>query len=127
MNQLVKNLGEIRLGMVGMVDGNGHPYSWSAIFNGFDAAAMTRCPYPVIFEYLSREPAAAMGIPGARVTHVWCEDPEAARLVSQASLVPNVVAEATDIIGHVDAVIIPTDRGEEPLERARPFVEAGLP
>ena len=48
--------------MVGMVDGNGHPYSWSAIFNGFDAAAMAHCPYPVIPEYLSRQPAAALGI-----------------------------------------------------------------
>jgi hypothetical protein len=26
----------IRLAMVGMVDGNGHPCSWSAMFNGFD-------------------------------------------------------------------------------------------
>ncbi|MEO7404254.1 MAG: hypothetical protein ABIU95_11355, partial [Burkholderiales bacterium] len=34
---------------------------------------------------------------------------------------------ATDVIGCVDAVIIPTDKGEEHLERARPFVEAGLP
>ncbi|MDD3926903.1 MAG: hypothetical protein PHT33_09620 [bacterium] len=27
---------DIRLAMLGMVDGNGHPYSWSAIFNGYD-------------------------------------------------------------------------------------------
>jgi predicted dehydrogenase len=127
MKQLVKDPGQIRLGMVGMVDGNGHPYSWSAIFNGFDAAAMAHCPYPVIPEYLSRQPAAALGIAGARVTHLWCEDAEAARQVSQASLVPNIVTEPTDIIGHVDAVIIPTDKGEEHLNRARPFVEAGLP
>jgi predicted dehydrogenase len=127
MKQLVKDRNQIRLGMVGMVDGNGHPYSWSAIFNGFDKEAMAKCPYPVIFEYLSRQPAAALGIPGARVTHIWCEDPTAARLVSKASLVPNVVTEATDLIGHVDAIMIPTDRGEEHLNRARPFVEAGLP
>ena len=25
-----------RWAMLGMVDGNGHPYSWSAIFNGYD-------------------------------------------------------------------------------------------
>jgi predicted dehydrogenase len=127
MKQLVKDGSQIRLGMAGMVDGNGHPYSWSAIFNGFDAEAMARCPYPVIHEYLSRQPASALGIPGARVTHVWCEDAKDARLVSQASLVPNVVAEATDLIGQVDAVIIPTDKSEEHLKRARPFIEAGLP
>jgi predicted dehydrogenase len=124
---LVKDGSNIRLGMAGMVDGNGHPYSWSAIFNGYDKEAMACCPHPTIPDYLSRQPAAAFGIAGARVTHVWCEDPKAARLVSQASLVPNVVAAAIDLIGQVDAVIIPTDRGEEHLNRARPFIEAGLP
>ncbi|HZM06497.1 MAG TPA: Gfo/Idh/MocA family oxidoreductase [Candidatus Saccharimonadales bacterium] len=127
MRPLVKEGSPIRLGMVGMVEGNGHPYSWSAIFNGFDPKAMAGCPYPVILEYLSRQPASAFGIGGARVTHVWCEDPKAARLVSQASLVPNVVTQATDLIGQVDAIMISTDKGEEHLERARPFVEAGLP
>jgi len=127
MRQLVKDPNHVRLGMVGMVDGNGHPYSWSAIFNGFDKATMARCPYPAIPEYLNRQPAAGFGIAGAHVTHVWCEDPKAARLVSKASLVPNVMTEATDLIGLVDAVIIATDRGEEHVSRARPFIEAGLP
>ena len=30
----------IRLAMLGMVDGNGHPYLWSAIFNGYDPDEM---------------------------------------------------------------------------------------
>ena len=34
---MIKN---IRLGMIGMNDGNGHPYSWSAIFNGYDPIEM---------------------------------------------------------------------------------------
>jgi predicted dehydrogenase len=38
-----------------------------------------------------------------------------------------VVAQPTDVIGHVDAVIIATDLGGEHVARARPFVEAGLP
>ena len=38
----------LRLAMLGMIPGNGHPYSWSAIVNGFDPAAMAACPYPVI-------------------------------------------------------------------------------
>ena len=29
---IVKNPNQIRLGMIGMSEGNGHPYSWSAIF-----------------------------------------------------------------------------------------------
>jgi len=125
---LVSNPNDIRLAMLGMVDGNGHPYSWSAIINGgFDAQEMSRCPYPVIYQYLSAQPTEALGIAGVRVTPVWCDDPIDAQRVARASLIPNIVARPTDVIGQVDAVIIPTDRGWEHLERARPFVEAGLP
>ncbi len=124
---LVRNPDGIRLALAGMVEGNGHPYSWSAIFNGFRPEAMARCPYPAILEYLGEQPREAFGIHAARVTHIWCEDAAEARRVAQASLIPHVVTHAMDVIGEVDAVIIPTDKGDEHLARARPFVEAGLP
>lgn len=117
----------LRLAMLGMVDGNGHPYSWSAIFNGFDPAAMVECPYPVIPVYLGKEPVETMRIIGAQVTHVWTDDPADAPKVAKASLVPNVVANPEDVIGEVDAVIVATDKGHEHVTRCRPFVEAGLP
>ena len=37
------------------------------------------------------------------------------------------MAQPTDVIGHVDAVVIATDIGHEHVNRARPFIEAGLP
>jgi len=118
---------EIRLAMLGMVEGNGHPYSWSAIFNGYDEEAMATCPYEVIPRYLGLQPKETLRIPGARVTHIWTDDPADAEHVARCALIPNVVKEPTDVIGQVDAVIIPTDRGHEHVERCRPFVEAGLP
>ena len=118
---------EIRLAMLGMVDGNGHPYSWSAIFNGYDPDEMAKCPYATIPIYLGKEPKETLRIPKAQVTHVWTDDPSDAKLVARASLVPNVVDHAEDVIGQVDAVIIATDKGHEHVERCRPFVEAGLP
>jgi len=118
---------EIRLAMLGMVDDNGHPYSWSAIFNGYDKKAMSGCPYPCIPEYLGKEPKETLRIPGARVTHVWTDDPNDAEHVAKCSLIPNVVGKATDVIGQVDAVIVATDKGHEHVARCRPFVEAGLP
>ncbi|NSW89897.1 MAG: Gfo/Idh/MocA family oxidoreductase [Firmicutes bacterium] len=121
------NKPEINLAMVGMVDGNGHPYSWSAIFNGYNPEEMAKCPYPVIPQYLGRQPKETLQIPGAKVTHIWTDDPEDAVKVAKASLIPNVVKKPEDVIGEVDAVIIPTDKGYEHVERCRPFVEAGLP
>ena len=118
---------ELRIAMLGMVEGNGHPYSWSAIFNGYDPEAMAQCPYPVIADYLGAEPRDAIGIDRAQVTHIWTDDPADAAQVAKASLIPNVAERPEDVIGQVDAVIVATDIGSEHAERCRPFVEAGLP
>ena len=118
---------ELRLAMLGMIEGNGHPYSWSAIINGYDPAAMAACPYPVILAYLGKQPLPSVRIPGARVTHIWTDDPADAPRVAAASKIEHVVQRPEDVIGQVDAVIVATDDGDDHVRRARPFVEAGLP
>jgi len=121
---------DIRLAMLGCTSGNGHPYSWSAIFNGYDRDRMTReCPYAGIPQYLNKEPKDTLTIPGAKVTHICCtgDGGFTAEHVAKCALIPNVVEKPTDVIGQVDAVIIATDIGAEHVERARPFIEAGLP
>jgi hypothetical protein len=118
---------KISLAMLGMVEGNGHPYSWSAIFNGYNEEEMMKCPYAGIPEYLSKEPNENLSIPGAKVTHIWTDDLADAEKVAKASLIPNVVRAPEDVIGEVDAVIIATDKGYEHIQRCRMFVEAGIP
>jgi predicted dehydrogenase len=58
---------------------------------------------------------------------VWCDDHADAVKVARAACIAQVVERPEDVIGHVDAVIIPTDKGGEHVARARPFLEAGLP
>lgn len=125
---LVKDPANIRIAMLGMIPGNGHPFSWSAIINGqYDTAAMEACGYPVIPQYLGRAPKDKLGIGGAKVTHVWCDDPADGPRVAKAAFIPNVVREPEDVLGHVDAVIIATDDGSDHVRRAKPFVDAGVP
>ncbi len=118
---------EIKLAILGMVDGNGHPYSWSAIFNGYDPLEMSKCPYKAIPEYLEKEEKSNWGIEGCKVTHVWADDPQDAVSVAKASFIPNILKNPEDAIGQVDAVIIATDKGYEHVDRCRPFEEAGPP
>lgn len=118
---------ELRIAMLGMIAGNGHPYSWSGIINGYDPAEMRKSPYPGISAYMDRQPLETVSIPGARVTHVWTDDPADAPKVAAASLIENVVTAPEEVIGQVDAVVIATDDGSDHVRRARPFVEAGLP
>lgn len=117
----------LRLAMLGMIPGNGHPYSWSAIVNGYEVEAMRRCPYAAIPEYLERQPIEDVRIPGAQVTHLWTDDPAEAPLVASAAKIPYIVSKPEEVIGQVDAVIISTDDGDDHVRRVRPFVEAGLP
>lgn len=118
---------EFKIAMIGMVDNNGHPYSWSAMFNNYDKAAMEGCGYPVIPRYLEKQPEHTFGVRGAKITHIWCDDPEDAKKVAKAALIPNILEKPEDAIGQVDAVIIPTDKGNEHVWRAKPFIDANIP
>ncbi len=112
--------------MIGMVEGNGHPYSWSAIINGrYNEKEMQNCGYPVIPEYLGKN-KDKLGIEDAEVTHIWTDNPEDAVKVAKASYIPNVVKNPEDVIGKVDAVCIATDIGSEHIERIKPFLGKGL-
>ncbi|MFH0796167.1 MAG: Gfo/Idh/MocA family oxidoreductase [Candidatus Omnitrophota bacterium] len=115
------------LGMVGLSPGNGHPYSWSAIFNGYNKKEMAKCPFPVIPEYLAKEDPPTMCIEEGKVTHIWTQNPEMSKQVARSSLVEHVVEKITDLIGKVDAVLLARDDGENHLQMARPFIEAGVP
>src|SRR5947208_2431940 len=103
---------DLRLGVIGISEGNGHPYSWSAIFNGYDLAAMESCPFPVISEYLARQRFPEDAISGAQVTHVWTQDPAVSEHVARASRVRHVVADPSDMLGQIDALLLARDDAE---------------
>lgn len=118
---------KVKLAMVGMVEGNGHPYSWSAIINGYNPAKMADCPYPVIPEYLGEQPRDEISIAGAEVTHIWADKKRDAEDVAEATYIDNVVNNPEDVIGEVDGVIIPTDNGDNHVSRVKPFIGTGIP
>ena len=119
---------KIKLAMLGMTEGNGHPYSWSIIINGrYNAEELAKCPYAAIIDYISKQPKNTLGIQDVEVSHVWTDNPEDAKLVAKVAEIENIVEDPKDVIGHVDAVLVATDIGSEHVERCRPFVEANVP
>jgi predicted dehydrogenase len=117
----------LKLGMIGMSEGNGHPYSWSAIFNGYDLEHMESCPFPVIPDYLSKQTFPDDCIDDALVTHIWTQDRDTSEDIAKASRIPNIVSDLEDLIGKVDAVLLARDDADSHLAMGRPFLEAGLP
>lgn len=120
-------MSELRLGILGLSKGNGHPYSWSAIFNGYDPGAMASCPFPAIPDYLARQSFPKDSIADARVTHVWTQSRSVSEHIASASLIEHVVDNYDDMIEQVDGVLLARDDAENHLEMSRPFLEAGLP
>ena len=128
MNQFPIQNKKIKLAMLGMTEGNGHPYSWSIIINGrYNAEALAKCPYAAIIDYISKQPKNTLGIQDVEVSHVWTDNPEDAKLVAKVAEIENIVEDPKDVIGQVDAVLIATDIGSEHVERCKPFVEANVP
>lgn len=117
----------LRLGVLGLSEGNGHPYSWSAIFNGYDREAMELCGFPVIPRYLEQRDWPESRLPGADVTVVWTQDEELSYKVAKAAKIPEVVSNPATMIGRIDAVLLARDDAENHLELATPFLKAGLP
>ncbi len=117
----------LNLGLIGMSEGNGHPYSWAAICNGYDVAAMKECPFPAISEYLARQKFPRDQLRGARVTHVWTPRLDWSRQIARASKIPKVVNDFEEMLGVVDAVLVARDDAEQHEKWAQPFLNAGVP
>jgi hypothetical protein len=117
----------IRTGIIGFSEGNGHPFSFSAIINGYDDLAFAEAGWPVILDYLRKQPASRFGIEDARVTHAWTQDPAITARLCSATRIEHHCTEASDMIGEVDAVIIARDDWESHLKLALPFLHNGTP
>ena len=117
----------LKVGLIGTSDGNGHPYSWSAIINGnYNEKEMSNCGYPGIPLYLAAN-RETLGIEGAKVTHVWTQDKGISGSIAKASLIDNVVDNMEDMIGQVDAVLLARDDPENHRAMAKPFLDADVP
>jgi predicted dehydrogenase len=117
----------IKIGIIGMSPGNAHPYSWSAIVNGFfDGDEITNIGYPGITNYLTAN-QDTLGIAGAQVTHVWTQNRAISESIVKAARVNHIADNSEDMIGQVDAVILSRDDAEGHVKMAAPFLDADVP
>ncbi|WP_168380937.1 Gfo/Idh/MocA family protein [Modicisalibacter radicis] len=117
----------MNVGILGHSPGNGHPFSYSAIINGYSDAGLREAGWPVIHEYVRRRHFCEFGVEGLRVTCAWTQDAEVTAALCRATHIETAVADPTDMIGRVDAVIIARDDAASHRRLAEPFLEAGIP
>lgn len=117
----------LRLGILGLSEGNGHPYSWAAICNGYDPVHMKECGFSSILDYLSEQRYPEDFLDGVRVTHVWTQDPELTAQVARASKIDNCCSDPSEMLGCIDGLLLARDDAENHLGFAAPFLDAGVP
>ncbi len=114
-------------GIIGLSEGNGHPFSYGSIINGYSPEGLAHSGWPGIYEYVRRRHASEFGLDGWTITHAWTQDPESTKKLCAACRIPHSVCDYHEFLGKVDAVIIARDDYETHFQMARPFLEAGLP
>jgi hypothetical protein len=117
----------LKFGVIGISEGNGHPYSWSAICNGYDVGAMQLCPFPVIPQYLAEQTWPEARLKGVHVTHVWTQDEKQSIFIAKAAKIDHVVSDPIEMIGKIDGLLLARDDAARHPEMALPFLKAGLP
>ncbi len=122
MGGLVKSIG-----IIGLSEGNGHPFSYGSIINGYSPEGLAASGWPGIYEYVRRRHASEFGLAGWTITHAWTQEPESTKKLCAACRIPHGVGDYREFLGKVDAVIIARDDYETHFQIARPFLEAGLP
>lgn len=117
----------LRLGLIGLSQGNGHPYSWGAIINGYNQSLMEDCGFPVIPKYLAQEKWPEARIKDSCVTHLWTQDLELSKKIADTVYIETVVQRPEEMLGKIDALLLARDDAEMHFEFASPFIKAGIP
>jgi len=117
----------VKIGIIGLSEANGHPFSFSAIINGYDEGEFAKTEWVGILNYLNRKHESEVAALDAKVTHVWTQDPVMSLQLSKSCYIECIVENYLDMIGDVDAVIIARDDYVNHFEMSRPFLEKGIP
>lgn len=117
----------MKIGIIGMSEGNAHPYSWSSIINGrFERNEIVGAGYPAVADYLEAN-RDTLGVDGAEVVCVWTQERRISESIARSANIAHIADRLAEMIPLVDAVILSRDDPENHVEMARPFLEAGLP
>lgn len=89
---------------MGFSEGNGHPFSWSALVNGYRGQQLPGVPFEAIRGYLPAAERIGSRI-GAEITNVWTPDLKLSRQIASFAKIDEVSFNLESLVSSVDAVI----------------------
>ncbi len=117
----------VRVGMIGMSEGNGHPFSFSIIINGYSDDGLAKSGWDGIYNYVKVRDRSEFGIQNLKVTHAWTQDDEQTKKLCDAAMIPCPVDNYKQMLSNIDALIIARDDHAVHHEIAGPFLEKNVP
>ena len=100
---------EIKLGIIGESEGNGHPFSWQAICNGYNRETILNSGYPIINKYLEAQNWNQDFIPNCKVTSIWTDNPSRSRFIASTSDCCKAYNSLDKFMENIDGVLIARD------------------
>ena len=116
----------LKVGIIGYNEGNGHPYSFSAIINGFNPDKRNWSRYPQILAYLNGSQNPIDNVAGLKVTHIYTPDIQISQNIAKSSNIENVVIDPKYLLNKVDLVLILTDEGGNHWDLANLFLDNNI-
>ena len=120
----------IRIGVIGANSGNGHPISYSSIFNGFDKYYFKKyCEFEIINNYLPKQHKNLKKniINGAKVTHIWTQDLSLSYKISKICKIPNICKTLNEMANNIDAAMPARDDIENHYSILKIFIQKSIP
>lgn len=118
------------IGVIGSNEGNGHPISFSTMFNGYNLKYLNRyCDFPLIKEYLPKfhKNKKTNIIQNARVNYIWTQSKKNSYKIAKIANIDGICSSLEDMSNKVDAVILARDDIENHLEMAKIFLKKKIP
>ncbi len=115
----------IKVGIIGLSEGNGHPYSFSSIINGFNSSTFNKVEWPGIYNYLSSKNPLEIGIEGMQVVAAWTQSLDETKKICASGSIHTACVTPEEMQDLVDAVIIARDDWETHYPIANKFLESG--
>ena len=117
----------MKLGIIGVSDGNGHPYSWSAIINGYDEEKMNKCEYASIAKYLKKNSRELKKIDDVEVSHIWTQDESETKKIAESTYIRKQCRHWDEMLDQVDGLLLARDDSENHKRYAEKFLRKGIP
>jgi len=116
----------IKTGIIGLFDkGNGHPFSYSSIVNGFSEKGYKKSEYSNILKYLKKKKIKDFKIKNVKITHAWTQNPKLTKILCAASKIKTPLKNYSSMLNQVDALIIARD--DMHYKISKPFLEKKIP